>query len=214
ALVFFFGVFALVDGVFAIATAVSRRRLEPHWAALLVGGILGVVIGVIALALPGMTPLVLLYLIAVWALVTGVSHIIVAIRLRRMLRTELPLISTGVLWTVLSVLLATLVAPGVLALLVWIGAFATVVGILLLGLAFRLRRRDREARGEEVRRVAASCRRLRCASRREPEKDRPRRCWRRGHARLARGIRRARARAARISTRAPRSAGERSVIEG
>ena len=154
ALVFFFGVFALVDGVFAIATAVSRRRLEPHWAALLVGGILGVVIGVIALALPGMTPLVLLYLIAVWALVTGVSHIIVAIRLRRMMRTELLLISTGVLWIVLSVLLATLVAPGVLALLVWIGAFATVVGILLLGLAFRLRRRDREARGEEVRRVA------------------------------------------------------------
>jgi len=154
ALIFYFGIFAFVDGVFAIATAVSRRRQEPRWAALLVGGIIGVAISVVTFLLPGMTALLLLYIIAVWALVTGVSHIATAIRLRRTIHSELLLIITGVLWIVLSALLVMLPAPGVLTLLVWIGAFATVAGILLLGLAFRLRRRHRAARGEEVRRAA------------------------------------------------------------
>lgn len=154
ALTFYFGAFALVDGGSAIATAVTRRRQEPRWAALLVGGILGVAIGVVTFVLPGMTALLLLYIIAAWALVTGVSHIATAIRLRRTIHSELLLIITGVLWIVLSALLVMLPAPGVFTLLVWIGAFSTVAGILLLGLAFRLWRRRRESRGEEMRRAA------------------------------------------------------------
>lgn len=138
-LVLWFGAYALVDGVSAIVSAIAHRHGEPHWVALLIGGVVSIAAGLVTLAMPGLTALVLLYVIAAWAVVRGASEIATAIRLRRVLRGEWLLALAGALSVAFGVVLFLRPGAGALAVVVWIGAYALVLGILLIALAFRLR---------------------------------------------------------------------------
>src|SRR5260370_5506470 len=80
ALVILFGAYAIVDGVLALILAIRRPVDGRHWGSLLVEGIAGIVSGVLTFAWPGLSALVLLYLIAAWAVITGVAAIAAAIR--------------------------------------------------------------------------------------------------------------------------------------
>jgi uncharacterized membrane protein HdeD (DUF308 family) len=139
ALVFLFGGYAVVDGVFAIVSAIANRRDEPHWVALLVGGIAGVALGILTFLMPGITATVLLYLIGAWAIITGVAEIMVAIRLRKMIEGEWMLVLAGVVSVAFGLVLFITPGTGALAVVLWIGTYAIIAGILLLALAFRLR---------------------------------------------------------------------------
>lgn len=141
-LVFLFGFYALADGLFSLAAALrwtGGAEQQPWWA-LLLHGILGVVAGFLALTLPGITAVVLLYIIAGWALATGIMEIVAAIRLRQQIQGEWLLVLSGVLSIILGVLLALFPVAGALAVVLWIGAYAIVVGVLLLVLGFKLRK--------------------------------------------------------------------------
>ena len=139
ALVLLFGAYAFVDGIFAIASAIRRRTgLEPWWL-LTLEGIAGIAAGVVTLLWPGVTAIVLLYLIAAWALVTGAFEIAEAIRLRKVIADEWLLVLSGVASIALGVLLMLFPGPGALALIVWVGAAAFVWGIMFVVLSLRLR---------------------------------------------------------------------------
>lgn len=144
ALIILFGAYALVDGIFTIISAIANRHDEEHWVALLIGGIVGVAAGVVTFVMPGLTALVLLYIIAAWAIITGVAEIVAAIRLRRVIAHEWLLILAGVLSVIFGVLLLVAPGAGALAIVLWIGAYATVFGIVVIALAFRLRQWHRE----------------------------------------------------------------------
>jgi uncharacterized membrane protein HdeD (DUF308 family) len=139
ALILLFGAYALVDGILGVVLVLTKRRGEPHWVATLIGSILSIVVGVLTFILPGLTAIALLFLIAAWAIVTGVAEIVTAIRLRKVITGEWLLILAGVLSVAFGVLVALFPGPGALAIVLWIGAFATVTGVLLIVLAFRLR---------------------------------------------------------------------------
>ncbi len=139
ALVLVFGAYAFADGVLAIISAIRRERPGDRWWMFLLEGIAGIAAGVVTLIWPGITALVLLYVIAAWALVTGVLEIAVAIRLRKAIKGEWLLILSGILSVALGVMLVLWPGPGALALVIWIGAYAFVFGALLLALGLRLR---------------------------------------------------------------------------
>lgn len=138
-LVLFFGAFVLVDGLFAVVAAIARRG-ERHWVSMLIGGLFSIAAGVITLVMPAITATALLILIAVWAVLLGLSEIVAAIRLRKVIRGEWLLALAGVLAVALGVLLIAFPMAGMLAAVLWIAAWAVVSGVLLLALAFRLRR--------------------------------------------------------------------------
>ncbi len=138
ALVLLFGAYALVDGVLTIVSAVKNRATTERWWVLLLEGIVGVAAGILTFLWPGITALALLYVIAAWALVTGGLEIAAAIRLRKVIDHEWLLILSGIASVALGVMLVLFPGAGALALVLWIGAYATVFGALLIALGFRL----------------------------------------------------------------------------
>jgi uncharacterized membrane protein HdeD (DUF308 family) len=138
ALATLFGIYALVDGATALAAAFTGAGAGSR-AWLVVAGILGLGAGLVALAWPGMTAILLVMLIGACALARGVFEIVAAIQLRKEIDNEWTLIALGALSVVFG--LIVLVAPGAGALaLVWlIGGYAIAFGALLIGLSLRLK---------------------------------------------------------------------------
>jgi uncharacterized membrane protein HdeD (DUF308 family) len=109
------------------------------WQVVLIG-VLGIAAGVFTFVSPGLTAIALLVLIAVWAVVTGVFQIAAAVRLRREIANEWLLILSGALSVVFGVLMIANPGAGAMAVLWVIGAFAVAYGVLLVILAFKLRK--------------------------------------------------------------------------
>jgi uncharacterized membrane protein HdeD (DUF308 family) len=97
--------------------------------------------GLLAFVWPGITALVLLYLIAAWAVVTGVFEIITAIKLRKEISGEWLLALSGIVSVLFAVTLVAWPGTGALAVLWLIGAYAIAFGVVLMALGLRLRKR-------------------------------------------------------------------------
>ena len=152
-LVLLFGAYALADGVFALACAIEKAtdktsgRKQTLWPMLL-QGVVGIAAAVLTFGWPGISALVLLYLIAAWAIITGIFQIVQAIRLRKEIEGEWLLVLGGITSVVFGLLLQIFPGAGTLAIVWLIGAYSMAFGILLLFLAFRLRQRSvQEPRG-------------------------------------------------------------------
>lgn len=139
ALVWTFGAYALLDGIFSITAAVRGAQRHERWGVLIVEGILDILAAIAAILWPGLTAVVLVFLIGAWAIITGIAEVAAAIRLRRVIHGEWLLGLGGIASIVLGVLLLLAPAAGALAVVWWIGAWALVFGILMIVLAFRLR---------------------------------------------------------------------------
>jgi uncharacterized membrane protein HdeD (DUF308 family) len=140
ALVLVFGAYVFVDGVFALIAAARGRELaggSRGW--LVLEGLLGVGAGIVAALWPDITALALLWVIAFWAVLTGVLEIFAAVRLRRMLNNEWMLVVAGALSIVLGLILIIWPGSGAIGLVWLIGIYAIVFGVVFLVLAFRLR---------------------------------------------------------------------------
>jgi len=138
-LVLLFGAYALIDGAISLAGAVRAAEHHERWGALLLEGIAGMVVAAITIAWPGITALVLVYLIAGWAVITGLAEIAAAVRLRRHIAGEWLLGMGGVLSVIFGVLIAFAPIAGALVIAVWFGVYALIFGIVLVTLGLRLR---------------------------------------------------------------------------
>jgi uncharacterized membrane protein HdeD (DUF308 family) len=139
ALVALFGAYALINGIFAVIEAFRRDVNRERWWALLFEGVVSILIGVVTFTWPGLTAMGLLYLIAFWAIVTGVFEIITAIRLRHEIRGEWMMALIAILSMAFGFLLVAFPATGALSVILIIGAFAFATGALMIALAFKLR---------------------------------------------------------------------------
>ena len=138
-LILLYGVFALFDGGLAIGAAIMGDAPQPRWW-LALAGVLGIGAGVVTLAWPGLTGLVLLFFIAGWAIAAGVFEIVGAIRLRKEIEGEWWLIATGALSVLFGALILMFPGAGALGLAFAIASFAILYGVLLVGLSLRLRK--------------------------------------------------------------------------
>jgi uncharacterized membrane protein HdeD (DUF308 family) len=138
-LVILFGVYAFLDGILAIVSAVRAVRGHRRWGAFLFEGIVGILAGLCAWFVPGITLAFLIYLVAAWAIITGVLEIAAAIRLRRDVTGEWLLILAGIVSILFGVLIYIAPIAGAIVIVWWIAGYAMIFGILLLVLAFRLR---------------------------------------------------------------------------
>jgi len=134
-LVLLWGAYALVDGVFEVVAGV-RGKLGS----LILLGVLGIAAGLVTFFWPGVTAITLLYIIAFWAIVAGVLQISAAIRLRKEVEGEWLWILSGVCTVILGFLLIARPGAGALSVIWLIASFAIAWGILLVILAFKLKK--------------------------------------------------------------------------
>lgn len=141
-LVILFAVWMISDGIGAIADAWRRRGSTNAWLGM-VEGILGLAVGILAIVWPTITALALLFLVAAWAVLTGVLEVYAAVRFRERIHGELLLGLAGLLSIGFGVLLVLLPGVGLLSLLWLVGLYAIAFGIAMLVLGWRLRRSGR-----------------------------------------------------------------------
>jgi uncharacterized membrane protein HdeD (DUF308 family) len=134
-----FGAYVLLDGIFALVAAFRGGKGNQRWWMLLIEGILGTCAGIVTFLFTPVTIVALVYLIAAWAIVTGIFEVAAAIHLRRHVPGEWLLLLIGVVSVLLGALLIAAPIAGAVVIAYWIGAYAVVFGILMLTLAFRLK---------------------------------------------------------------------------
>lgn len=134
-----FGIYLLIDGGIGLASTVRAVTTHGHWGALLAESVLNILVGLIALFIPGAAVLGFVLLMAAWALITGALMVAAAVRLH---------VSHGRWWLALGgiasliwgVLLIAAPLVGAVVLTWWLGIYAIVFGVALLVAGWRLRR--------------------------------------------------------------------------
>jgi uncharacterized membrane protein HdeD (DUF308 family) len=138
-LVFLFAGYALVDGAVSLTGALRAVAAHERWGALLVEGIVGIAAAVITVMWPAITALSLVWVIAAWAIITGIVEIAAAVRLRRHVSGEWLLALSGIASTLFGVVAAVVPLAGALVIALWFGAYALIFGVILVALGFRMR---------------------------------------------------------------------------
>ena len=138
ALTIAFGVYAILDGVATVVDAVRRRR-RPRWWLGLLGGLASVAAGVIALIWPGITAVALAIVVGIWAVVTGLTELATAFRLRHAGGRIWLLALAGALSVAAGALILVWPHAGAIGLAMMVGVFALVYGATLGALAVTLR---------------------------------------------------------------------------
>jgi uncharacterized membrane protein HdeD (DUF308 family) len=146
ALIILFGVFALVDGISSIFAAfLAPGPAGSRWL-LGLAGAAGVAAGIIAFARPDLTAQALLYVIAAWAIVTGIFEIAAGISFSNNAGSVLLWVLAGIASIVFGGLLVIMdPSDGILALTWLVGVYAITYGVLEIVFAFMLR-----GLGEEI----------------------------------------------------------------
>ena len=137
ALIIIFGAYAFLDGLLAVVVAIQERRVLPRWGWLLMEGIAGIILGIVAFVWPGETALILLYIIAAWAIVTGLTEIGAAFTVYNWL-----IGLAGILSVVFGILLIANPSAGILSILWLLGIYALIFGGILIAHAFQVRSRS------------------------------------------------------------------------
>jgi uncharacterized membrane protein HdeD (DUF308 family) len=141
--VILFSAYMLVDGVFAIVSGIKAARNGERWGLLILEGIVDLAAGVVAFLWPAITLVALIWIIAVWAVVSGVLMLSAAFTLN-IDHGRWWLALGGIASVIFGILLVIEPLIGAVVLTLWIGAYALVFGVFLLVVAFQLHSRKEE----------------------------------------------------------------------
>lgn len=140
ALIYLFGAYALVDGIFALAQAFRLGVHSDRWWPLIFESVIGIGVGVVFFRFPGLSAVAIAFTIAIWAFATGIFEIVSAFRIGT---GGAPwLLGLGGVLSIVVGVLFTLVPVTALLAYVWVlGIYAIIFGVMLAVLGFRLRAR-------------------------------------------------------------------------
>ena len=130
-----FGAYAVIDGVFAIVGAFGHRGREAVWYVL--EGILGIAVGIATFFFPSITAQAFVFLVGLWAILTGIFEVIAGFELP--ISRDWLLVLAGATSIIFGVLVFANPVGGALAVVWLIGIYALVFGVALLVFSIRLR---------------------------------------------------------------------------
>lgn len=138
ALILLFGIYAVGDGIVALAFALVRNEPTGTRWLLALAGLASLGAGVVTFAYPSITATALLALVAAWALVSGIFEIAAAFSSKERPAPAWLLVVGGALSILLSVLLVAYPSDGILSLVWVLGAYGLVYGMGLIVFGFMM----------------------------------------------------------------------------
>ncbi|OGT05746.1 MAG: hypothetical protein A2103_00310 [Gammaproteobacteria bacterium GWF2_41_13] len=136
-LVVIFGIYVFASGGLTILLALFSREYDTGWWTSLIEGFFSMLAGILVFTWPTVTEHFLIYVIAVWAMITGIVQLIAYIQLHRTFDQGFLLGAGGVLSLVAGVFLLGFPASAIIMLAWFIGFYALVFGLLSLFSAFQ-----------------------------------------------------------------------------
>ncbi|MDQ3193592.1 MAG: DUF308 domain-containing protein, partial [Bacteroidota bacterium] len=130
-LLVYFGIVAVLCGVFLVIEGFSIRgedRGMRIWE-----GVLSIFFGLLFIILPEFILDLVMYLIAIWAILGGIMQIFHAIELRKLVANEWLAILNGVITLAFGILIILNIRAGAQALVMFFGAYAIISGLLMIG---------------------------------------------------------------------------------
>jgi uncharacterized membrane protein HdeD (DUF308 family) len=156
ALVVLFGAYALVGGVLTLVSGIDLATQHArHWVPMVFSGLVGIAIGVVTFFQPGITALALVYLIAVWAILTGIFEVTAGVEFTGHVKGAWAYWLGGLLSVAFGVLIALFPGSGALTIVWLIGIYAIVLGVSRVVFAYRMNN-DREAIKSAAQRLGAA----------------------------------------------------------
>jgi len=139
AVVRYIGIGIMVVGAILLFVAIRNLRADKHAGMLLFESILTLVIGLIMLLFPDFSLKVFLIIIGVWAVILGLTQLVILINIKEKITGKNLLFFNGLLTVVLGVMLFfdPITTLGIMMKI--LGAFAMLFGILMIYFGFVLK---------------------------------------------------------------------------
>jgi len=150
-LVAWFGIFALVHGVLSFGAAVRSAGRDRGWFWFVIEGAVAVAAAVISFRMPTETLISLVWVVAVWSLVTGVIQLFAAVKLRKVISGEWLLALSGAASVLFGLIAFSRPGAGAFAIVTVLGIYALMFGGMNIALGFRMAKAHRELNQGTVR---------------------------------------------------------------
>ena len=138
ALVYIVAAYFIVSGVFQVAGGLATSGIGRWWL-LIITGAMSVILGFIMFTQPGMGPLALAYLVAMYAIFNGITEISAGAMLSNVMPHSGWWIVLGFITLLLGMYIIVYPAIGVATLVYVVGFYAIFAAAALFVLAFRLK---------------------------------------------------------------------------
>lgn len=129
-LVVIFGIYVFASGLMTMLLALFSREYDISWLIYFLEGFLSMAAGILVFCLPDITAIIFLYILALWALFTGIMQLIAYIRLHSIFENDLLLCVNGIISIVISVLLFRFPFQSILMIAWIVGFYAFIFGLL------------------------------------------------------------------------------------
>jgi uncharacterized membrane protein HdeD (DUF308 family) len=133
------GLLLLVEGTISTFLSIFNHKKIEKWGLVMAQGVFELIFGMVLFVLPKMSFEIMVFVVSVWLLVTGITQIALAIRIRKEIVGEWMMIGLGLINLIVSVCLLVNPKTTVLFFSVLIGGIYIIWGILLSAFAFELK---------------------------------------------------------------------------
>jgi len=139
-LVLVFAFFALLDGIIIIIMAMIEGRKNHAWINRVPLGIVGIVLGALIMLWPGISLIILIYLVAAWALIAGFGEFTYALAIKGLSSGAKWMMAIAGVLTIIIGILIFIYPISTAAILIWIlGLYLMIYGIFVMITGFWLR---------------------------------------------------------------------------
>ena len=139
-LVVLFGAFVMLDGLLDVVASIRTKAGGAEWGGALMLGLVEIILGLLMIMWPDLTTRLVMLFIGSWAIIRGVLEIYAATQLRKMIEGEALLATVGVLSVLFGIIVLARPDIAMITILLTIGIYLLVSGVLLVVLGMRVRR--------------------------------------------------------------------------